>query len=108
MDQHFSIRHEHHFNGFIMNRIPLIAKLKWRVVTNFNILWGSITEDNYNLVPEGYTEFQPFTSDPYVEVGYGLENILKVIRIQVFHRLTYLDRENINEWRLLFGAQFSL
>lgn len=107
-DQYFSIRHEHHFNGFIMNRIPLIAKLKWRIVTNFNILWGSVTEDNYNLVPSGYTEFQPFTADPYAEIGYGLENIFKIIRIQMFHRLTYLDRENVSEWRVLFGVQFSL
>ncbi len=107
-DQYVSVRHEHHFNGFIMNRIPLIAKLKWRVVTNFNILWGSVTADNYNLVPAGYTEFQPFTSDPYAEVGYGIENIFKIIRIQMFHRLTYLDRENVSEWRILFGAQFSL
>ena len=29
---------------------------------------------------------------PYVEVSYGIENLFKVVRIQAFHRLSYLDK----------------
>jgi hypothetical protein len=32
---------------------------------------------------------QPFNGIPYIEVGVGIENILKVIRIDVIYRATH-------------------
>ena len=31
---------------------------------------------------------------PYVEVGYGLENIFRFIRVDFIHRLTYIDENH--------------
>ena len=57
---------EHHFNGFIMNRVPLISKLNWNVVGGLHYLK---TEDQ----------------KPYLEWNIGLENIgfkkLKFLRV---------------------------
>lgn len=56
---------EHHFNGFITNKIPLFKKWNCFLVGSFNTLY--IKKDNY-----------------FYEYGIGLENILKIIRVDYF------------------------
>jgi hypothetical protein len=53
---------EHHFNGLITNKIPLFKRLNW------------------NLVAGGNT-FYVNSKSNYVEVFAGLENILKLLRV---------------------------
>jgi hypothetical protein len=53
---------EHHFNGFIFNKLPLIRKTKWKAVGGVRYLT---------------TEFKT----NYFEVSAGIENIFKLIRI---------------------------
>ena len=53
---------EHHFNGFLTNKIPFFKKLNWHLVNGANAFY--VNEKNN-----------------YVEVFVGLENILKVIRV---------------------------
>lgn len=53
---------EHHFNGFIFNKIPLFRKLKWQEVVSLNYL---NTKESRN----------------YLELGLGIEHIFKVIRV---------------------------
>ncbi len=100
-DRYVSLQFNHNFEGFLFNRIPLIRQLKWRLVGTANVLWGSQREENRELMREGkplvsrYLDQFPFDSldpqKPYVEVGYGIDNIFKIIRVQAFHRLNYLD-----------------
>ncbi len=55
--------------------------------------------------PEGsYT----MGKDPYMEVGVGVENILKFIRIDYVWRLNYLDHPNIDKRgiRILLKVSF--
>ena len=59
-----TINAEHHFNGLLTNKIPLFNKLKWNLVAGANAFY--VNSDNN-----------------YVEVFGGLENILKVIRVDV-------------------------
>ncbi len=110
-DHWVSYRMRHHFEGFILNRVPLLRKLKWRLTGTANILFGGVRQDNLVVVPTSVDdqgkEVSPvqaldFTR-PYVEVGYGIENIFKVFRIDAFHRLSYLD----NDARR-FGLKFSV
>ncbi|MEL6562323.1 MAG: DUF5686 family protein [Bacteroidota bacterium] len=111
-DRFAELKYRHQFEGFLLNRIPLFKKLKWRATGTANILFGGMSERNLRLVPEitnedGTTSL-PFrtleSGKPYIELGYGIENILKVIRIDAFHRLTYTDRPGVNN----FGVKFSL
>lgn len=55
---------EHHFNGLLTNKIPLLNRLKWNLVAGTNAFY--INSDNN-----------------YVEVFAGLENIFKLIRVDV-------------------------
>lgn len=62
-DKWFAEAHaEHHFNGFIINKIPLIKKLKVQ-----EVIGGHFMASN--------------KLDYYYEVNFGLEKLFKVIRI---------------------------
>ena len=115
-DRYVDFRYRHSFEGFILNRIPLMKKLKWRMIGSANALYGSIKESNIGTVrfetdSEG-TEIIPFKKlsggMPYVELGYGIENIFKVFSIEAFHRITYLDSPNVNKFALKFNIQVIL
>jgi hypothetical protein len=44
------------------------------------------------------------TAKPYVETGFGVENILKILRFDFMYRLSYLDNPGISK----FGIRGSL
>jgi hypothetical protein len=81
---------ENHWEGLFFDRIPLIKKLKWRLVTTGRITYGSISQKNLDIMklPEG-TKF--FGKVPYAEVAVGIENIFKIGRVDLVYRLTHLD-----------------
>lgn len=112
-DSYASLHYEQYFEGLLFNRLPLIKKLKWRVLATSNVLYGNLSEKNLNLIPattpSGATQesFKALGSTPYVEVGYGIENIFKVLRVDAFHRLTYLD-EGARKFGVKVSVQFKL
>ncbi len=59
----YAIGHlEHHFNGLLTNKIPLFRKLNWNLVAGSNAFYVN-------------------NKNNYVEVFGGLENILKIFRV---------------------------
>lgn len=109
-DQHISLNVEHSFNGFIMNKIPLIRRLKLRSLVTFKGVYGSLRDVNN---PEKNHEAMLFPTDlegnkttftleekPYIEVSVGVGNILKFFRVDIVKRLTYLDNPNVPEYGL--------
>ncbi len=112
-DRYVSLNYQHQFEGFLLNRIPLFKKLKWRAVGTANVLWGGISEDNLALhASEGINglpnaPINALDNTPYVEVGYGIENIFKVLRVDAFHRLTYLDNRAGDKFALKFSFQLA-
>lgn len=114
-DRYVSLNYQHYFEGFVLNRIPLMKKLKWRLVATGNILFGDVTEANRAIVPdieqdgESFPAFGSLSIDkPYIEVGYGIENILKFIRVDAYHRLTYLDKPDVSKFGVKINFQFIL
>jgi hypothetical protein len=55
---------EHHFNGMLTNKVPLLRNLQWNLVIASNAFYVN-------------------KSNNYVEISAGLENIFKLLRVDV-------------------------
>jgi len=94
-DKYASLNYTQHFEGLLLNSIPVIKNFKWRLVGTANILYGSLSQNNQNAIASSdATNLQSLNNDPYIEAGYGVENIFKFIRVDFIHRLTYRDNTN--------------
>ncbi len=120
-DKSVALQYQHHFEGLFLNRIPLMRKLKWRLTGSANVVYGSLSQANLNLnadvtpAPEKHEtlEIGTFQSNkPYVELGYGVENIFKFLRVEFVHRMTYtnnlMDGEKPKNFGVRIGFQFTL
>lgn len=93
----------HHFEGFFLNHIPLMRKLKWREVASFRAVIGSVNKSNKNELTFPTTLFA-LDRGPYMEASAGVENIFRFFRVDCFWRLTYLDNPRVKP----FGVRVSL
>ena len=73
---------EHHFNGFITNKIPLIKKWNWGLITGMHSYYIS-------------------NANHYEELYVGLENIFKLMRVDFVS--AYQNGRYVNS-ALVFGA----
>jgi hypothetical protein len=103
-DQYVSFFYTHHFDGLLFNKIPLFRRLHWREVVHYRYLNGSLSKANrnYSVFPENSYRL----TGPYQEVGVGIENIFKVIRIDGVWRLNYRDHPNIRKFMLMISFSF--
>jgi hypothetical protein len=100
--------YEQHMEGLITNRLPAIKKLKLRVFVTGKAVYGSLSQANLNLIPEEYRIFNSFSKGkPYAEVGYGVENIFKLLRVDFIHRVTYLSNPGIKRFGVKLSVQFT-
>jgi hypothetical protein len=106
-DRSATLRLDHHFEGLVLNSIPGIRALNWRFVATGNVLYGKLSDRSRRA--NGDTPDLPGPiSIPYVEVGYGVENIFKFLRVDFIHRLTYRDTPGTSNFGIKVGAQFRL
>ncbi|GAB3994968.1 DUF5686 and carboxypeptidase-like regulatory domain-containing protein [Spirosoma daeguense] len=96
-DRWATVQFEHNFGGLLFNRVPLLRRLKWREIVTAKVLAGSVSSNNMAMIPtydakgQAVEGFSSLNHTPYIEVGYGITNILKVLRVDAIHRLTYRD-----------------
>lgn len=100
-------------NGALLNNIPLLKKLKLREAVTFKGIWGHLSDRNKPwLNPElfGFPEIahtQEMTNQPYMEVGVGLDNILRILRVDYTWRLTYRDNPDACKSGVRFTFHFT-
>ncbi|MBL7812510.1 MAG: carboxypeptidase-like regulatory domain-containing protein [Bacteroidetes bacterium] len=104
---------EHHLNGYLFNRVPLLRKLKWREIFATKAIYGTLAQKNFDIIPrnintgseyEPISQFKTFSTLPYWEVSAGIENILKILRVDAVWRLTYRNEPRVRN----FGVKASI
>jgi hypothetical protein len=115
-DKYVSLNIDHSFNGFILNKIPLLKKMKLREIVTFKAIYGGLDHKNNPEYNDALFRFPmsetyiPLTNTlekkPYIEAGVGLSNILRIFRVDLIKRFTYLDHPGISDLGL--RVQFRL
>ncbi|HTB05629.1 MAG TPA: DUF5686 family protein [Bacteroidia bacterium] len=105
-DRYFALNIEHHFEGYFFNKVPLFRKLKWREIAGCKFLIGSVNPENEKALLFPSTLSSLNGGVPYSEADLGIENILKVIRIDALWRLSYLNSPNISRFGIMGSFQF--
>lgn len=112
-DQYLSWDVTYWINGALLNRIPLVNKLKLREVVAFRGLCGGLTDrNNPELNPELFAfpadaHVQKMSGRPYMEISAGLDNIFKILRVDYVWRLSYRDNPGINRGGVRIALHFT-
>ena len=113
MDRYISCDLTYWGNGVLFNRIPIVKKAKLREIVEFKYLWGGLSKRNN---PEHQSQLYRFPENaevsimkttPYMELSIGLDNILKIFRIDYVWRLTYLNIPGTDRSGLRVGVHFN-
>jgi hypothetical protein len=105
-DRYAAIYFDQHLNGRFLKYLPLINKLDLNEIITGNIIVGNMHNTDIKNLPQGTTALS--YKEPYAEVGVGLENIFKVIRVNAIWRLSHLKNKDISRFGLVFGVYISL
>jgi hypothetical protein len=87
MDRYAEINVEHNIGNGLFRLIPVTRVLKFRQFWNAKIIWGDLSDANKAL---NFQNGHPFTSldgKPYMEIGTGVDNILKFLRLDLVWRV---------------------
>ena len=110
-------------NGVLMNRLPLIKRLRLREVLTLRGIWGSLSDKNNpslnsKLSPLNSGEAalflfptdalcQPMEGKPYMEAGVGLDNIFTILRVDYVWRLNYRDHAGTDRHGIRISLHFN-
>jgi hypothetical protein len=105
-DEYASLHFEHHFNGRLFSRVPLLRKLNWREIIGIKGVYGTVSDENRFINASGLVYRAP--EDIYWEYHAGVGNIFKVLRIDFAWRGSYLDIPDANKFtvKASFGFYF--
>ncbi|MDR0714401.1 MAG: DUF5686 and carboxypeptidase regulatory-like domain-containing protein [Bacteroidales bacterium] len=110
-DQYMQTHIAYNFNGWLLNRVPLVRKMKLREIFTFKILWGKLSDSNeHDAHPELFRFLSgtyALTYRPYMEAGVGIDRIFKFLRVDLIKRINYLDHPDVPKWGLRFQVHFT-
>lgn len=100
-DKYLALRLMHNFGGFFFNRIPLLRFFKLREVVTCKAVWGGLDQRNLPTAENGLILFptnengetitHSLDKRPYIEASFGVANIFRVLRVDLVHRVNYLN-----------------
>jgi hypothetical protein len=100
-DRFVNVYAEYGMNGFILNKVPVIKRLKLRELLTFKACWGDMKHAPLFVLPT-HTSVPTI---PYIEAGVGLTNVLKIIRLEYIWRLNHIQ-EDVSKSGFFFRFQF--
>jgi len=108
-DEFIQINMTHYLDGAILNKIPLMRKLKCRGLWSAKVIMG-----RYNFSKRGWIDnrfIKVLNNDIYAESSLGVENIFKLIRLDMVYRWTHLEESSnypISKLGVYASVQFKL
>jgi hypothetical protein len=107
-DQYAGINVEHNIGNGLFRYIPITRKMKFRQFWSTKVLIGKLSDANkrINFLPG--TSFKALNGKPYVEVGTGVDNIFKVLRIDCVWRVTQRSQTESRFQRFAIFGSFRL
>jgi len=104
-DNYVSMHNELNFNGIILNNIPLIKHLNLRELMSFKLFYGTLSNKHTQVLDIPNSVY--ITNSPYMEVGVGVSNILRLFTLQSVWRLTDLHHPGVDRWGLRASIRVS-
>lgn len=80
LDKYAGVMAEYHFNGLVMNKIPLIKRFNIRMVFSAKYFYGTLSNKHQEVLQYPWDMHVP--GNHYLELGAGFENIFKLIRVE--------------------------
>lgn len=108
-DEYGGFNIEHNFGRGIFRLLPQNKKLKFRQFWNAKILWGSISDKNAALNLKNNFPFTSLNGRTYMELGTGVDNILRFFRVDLVWRIAPrpLPVENYKRFGIFGSFRFS-
>lgn len=105
-DKYVLLHADWNLGGILFNQIPGIKWLNLRELISLHAAYGGLRDSHATLLPlpEGTGTF----SEPYVEIGAGIGNILRVLNVQSVWRLTERNRPGAMLWGVKFQLRLSM
>lgn len=100
-------------NGALFNCIPYLKQLRLRESVSFRGFWGRLSDKNnpeHNpWLPQFPAGTMPttITNRPYMEVGVGIDNIFKILRVEYSWRLSYRNTPGVDRSGLRIALHFN-
>ncbi len=95
-DEYATVSITHHFNGYFLNKVPLMNKLKWREVISGKAVAGRLNNKSYEIM--NFPSTLSNLEKPYYEAGVGIENIFQLLRIDFLWRMAYINKDYIKAY----------
>jgi hypothetical protein len=86
-DRFAGINVEHNFGSGLFRFLPITRKLKFRQFWNAKVLWGNLSDANKSYNFTATSVFKTLNNKQYVELGTGVDNIFKVLRLDLVWRV---------------------
>ena len=109
-DKWVALHAEWNGQGILFNLIPGVRRLRLRELVTFKMAWGTYSPKHDEVLPWSTCQAQVGSlATPYVELGCGIGNILRVLDIHSVWRLTNLDSSaELPYWAMRFRIHISL
>ncbi|HVT84064.1 MAG TPA: DUF5686 family protein [Chitinophagaceae bacterium] len=104
-DKYAGLNLDYNIGNGIFRFFPLTRKLKFRQFFTAKTLWGSLSEANKELNFKQGNTFQTLDGKTFMELGTGVDNILRVFRLDLVWRVLPRPLPKVNSERFgVFGS----
>lgn len=116
-DRYVKFAIDHRLQGFLLNKIPLIKKLRWRELWRLRMFYGDLSPRNnpyisnevvyFDKDDDGRIVTRTIDQTPYMEATVGVENVLRFFTVEYVKRLSYREYDNVRREKVRLTVHFN-